>query len=143
MAEMVRDRRTGRMISKEQAIALAERQATFAPPPDGDEPATPVEPEPPFEPVKVWTGGPGSNQEKIFVPNGQSLKPGRDYAYHVRTKRQYDTLKKALGPRFWLSNVPEGEQRPKCDTCGWQTDSYQAAMWHTNQAHGRPQAGNR
>jgi hypothetical protein len=140
MTNMRRDPRTGRMVSEEDFVRMSGRQTMFVPPPDPIE-EEPTEPEPPFEPYRVWTAGRGMTQEKIFI-NGQSgLRPMYDGAYYVTNRKQEESLKRALGQRFWKDNVPEGEPDPKCDTCGWHCRSYAAMLFHANNAHGRPQAG--
>lgn len=136
---MRRDPRTGRMVSEDDFLLATNRQQAFVPGPDLPEEG-PKEPEAPFVPIRVWTAGRGMPQQKIFVQGEPGLRPGHDGAYNVVTKRQYDALKRALGPQFWTDDVPEGEPSPKCDTCGWSTRSYKALIAHNNNAHGRPQA---
>lgn len=98
------------------------------------------EPDKGFEEVRVWTGGPGTVQAKIVVPGlPGGIRPGHDFAYHVRNQKQYDALKRALGKRFWVDTIPVDETQ-KCDTCGWHCRSYAAMNFHLNHAHGRPQA---
>lgn len=138
MVNARRDPRTGRLISEEDYRRMAERQQTFVPGPDL--PETPREPEPPFEPVRVWTAGRGMPQERIVDPNHGDIAPSSDYAYHVTTQWQYDALKRALGNRLWLDDVPEGTDSPRCDTCNWESRSYAAMLHHINVAHGKPQA---
>lgn len=91
-------------------------------------------------PVRVWTGGPGSPQDIILIPGEMyGVRPGADGSYVLRTQQQVDIAKRALGNRWWVDDVPEGVPSPKCEGCGWTTRSYQAYIWHGNNAHGRPQ----
>lgn len=82
-------------------------------------------------------------QEKIYVEGEQGLKPMYDGAYYVRSQKQHDALKRALGPKFWKDDIPEGEPSATCDTCKWPSRSFRAAIYHGQHAHGKPQSGNR
>lgn len=92
-----------------------------------------------FKPIRVWTGGPGSPQEKIYLhDNRYGLRPRADGSYLIETPEQLEIVQRALGPRFWPDDVPEGVESPRCEMCGWTTRSYRAMHWHLNNAHGRP-----
>lgn len=92
------------------------------------------------KPIRIWTGGPGSPQEKIVIPgSSKGIKPRVDGSYLLTTKEQVEAAKKALGNRFWRDDVPEDEESPRCTTCNWTSRSMRAMFWHLNNAHGREQ----
>ncbi len=96
--------------------------------------------DPEFKPVRCWTAGPGSPQEKLVVPGTTyGLRPAGDGSYVLRSKDMVDLAKRAFGPRFWPDDIPEDAESMFCDQCGWSTRSYRAFMYHTNQLHPRPQ----
>lgn len=130
-------------MSREDTERLAMRQQMVHPGPDLPAPDVSTEPEPPFTPIRVWTAGRGMAQEKIYVEGEQGLKPMYDGAYYVRSQKQHDALKRALGPKFWKDDIPEGEPSATCDTCKWPSRSFRAAIYHGQHAHGKPQSGNR
>ncbi len=92
-----------------------------------------------FKPIRVWTGGPGTPQEKIYTTKPGGIRPYRDYAYYCKTQAEASALKRALGGKFWIDTVPADEPSPRCDVCGWTCRSYAAMNYHQNTAHGRPQ----
>lgn len=106
------------------------------------EPVKKPEPAPEgFQPIRVWTGGPGTPQEKIVVPGTvHGIKPGPDGSYLLKTPQEVELAKAALGKRFWVDDVLDGEESPKCEACGWSSRSWRALHHHQNYAHGRPQS---
>lgn len=93
-----------------------------------------------FVPLRIWTAGPGTPQEKILIPGtSKALKPGTgDYAYHARTPLEVEALQGALPKgRWWPDNIDPGEPSLECQICHWTCRNYNAYMWHTNNAHGR------
>lgn len=99
--------------------------------------------DPDFKPVRCWTAGPGSAQEKLVVPGtSYGLKPDGSGSYVLRSKDMVELAKRAFGPRFWPDDIPEDAESMFCDQCGWSTRSYRAFMHHTNQLHPRPQTNN-
>lgn len=128
MTAAAQQRRVEPVRTFHPALARAEAPAKPEPAPEG------------FVPVRVWTAGPNTSQEKIVVPGTvHGIKPRPDGSYLLRTPQEVEIAKKALGKRFWTDDVPEGEESPKCETCGWTTRSWRAYQWHANHAHGRPQ----
>lgn len=100
----------------------------------------PEEIPPDWKPVRVWTAGPGTPQDKIADGLGIRIAPGHDYAYVCRTPRELELVKKSLGPgRFWPDNIPEDDESLQCAECRWSTRNFYAYQWHTNNAHGRDQ----
>lgn len=97
----------------------------------------------PFKPFRIWTAGPGSRQDRIYLGKlNTRLKPNRDGAYHIQTQEQADVARRALKDRWWIDTVdPTVEEVPRCETCTWTSMSHRAMFEHLNQAHGRPQGG--
>lgn len=92
------------------------------------------------EPIRIWTGGPGSPQEKILLPNSShGLKPRPDGSYLIETEAQLAAAKVALRSRWWEDTIPEDRNSLKCEGCQWTCRSYEAMNWHQNFTHGRPQ----
>lgn len=109
--------------------------------------SVPATPRPPasipagFKPVRVWTGGPGSSQEKIVRPGTiYGIKPRVDGSYLMENPEDVALVKAALGGRYWPDDIPSDADSIRCDECGWTTRSYRAYQWHSNNAHGRAQA---
>lgn len=103
-------------------------------------PAIPLEQEG-FRPVRVWTAGPGSPQEKLVVPGTvYGVKPQGDGSYVLRSPEMVDLAKKALGSRYWPDDIPDDAASMNCDQCGWRTRSYRAFQAHVNNVHPRPQS---
>lgn len=94
-------------------------------------------------PLRIWTGGPGMLQEKIYISGKPAgLRPAGNGAYYIKNEQEYQAIVAALGKRrIWLDDViDEDEPWPKCDICGWLCASSKALLFHVNNAHGRPQA---
>lgn len=92
-------------------------------------------------PYRVWTAGPNTPREKVYMPGHYAgLRPATDGAYYLTSPEQVAHMRGALGARFWPDDIPEGEPDVKCDTCGWHCRSFRAMHYHTNHAHGRPQS---
>jgi len=91
-----------------------------------------------FQPVRVWTAGPGMPQEDIYTTGLYGrLRPYLDGAYYCQTPEEVTIAKRALGPRFWVDNTDEDLT---CSTCNWKCRNTRAFEAHLNNAHGRPQA---
>ncbi len=128
-----RDPKTGRILSRVRDDIEDSHRADF--------PKKLNQADPDFTPVRIWTAGPGTLQEKIYMPGRPSgLKPYSDGAYYVKTKAEYDVLLSAIGKRrMFRDDIPEDEPAAVCQTCQWSSRSYKAMNYHLNVAHGRPQ----
>lgn len=89
-------------------------------------------------PIRLWTAGPGSPQEKIVIPGQRyGLRPRPDGSYLIQTEEELAAAERALGARFWPDDLPADVESLRCSVCGWTCRSYRAMNHHQNYVHGR------
>lgn len=98
--------------------------------------APPV-PEAPAFAKRLWTGGPGTTQQAIRLPDGRKVRPNIGGAYVLHSPDDYEFVKRALGPMAFEENLDEPE---KCGHCDWVVYSSRAFGYHINNSHPGPRS---